>query len=466
MTEPEFNLDSNDILSPNIHLEASYVSGVECRELYIQTFEKSPSEVGQWRSFPQENWYHIATIYSEKIDTYPAYLAPYTQRYLTPKHGRIAKIIYQRNNEIKLPNDADSAYTDVLLNTPRGICDDLFFGCGLSKELLQVWRELLLIKGVDTIEIVENGKSNVQDNVVKISLSQLNEIRLDFNRADRLRRSRLRAAKKWHVRNEILNEIDPDSFPRLTFSDESKLVELKVEKGRRKGDKTRHIKEKIEAVKQDIERISIHAPRELFSLHSEIERITLSGMIDKFEIMLQNDLSEPKWQLFFEDNTFVLTMLFARPVHLLHKQFHARPSNINGLGDQIGDFLFGETSRALAIVEIKKPTTELVKSGAPYRNNVYAPHYEISGAITQVLTQKSSLQNEWFRHAHYDKSLSNYSSDVIKCIVLAGKKPANEDKLNSFNLFRNSCKDVDIITYDELLEKLKILLSHLNQNNL
>jgi hypothetical protein len=385
--------------------------------------QESPKEMGQWRSLPQEDWYHIATIYSEKIETHPVYLMPHTQRYLTPKHGVITKIIYSRDNEKPLPNTDSDAYHDVFANTPPNICDDLYFGCGLSKELTPVWRGLLKIRGIDSIKIIDNGKPRVQEHIVIISRAHLDEIRIDFNRADKRRRSQLRSAKQWHVRNEILNEINPDAFPRLIFSDESKLVEMKFEKSRRNDSKSSQIKEKLEAVKQSIGNIASNAPRELLSLHADIERITLSGMIDKFENMLQKDLSEQRWQCFFEDNTFVLTMLFSRPVHLLHTQFNARSSNMTGSGAQIGDFLFGEKSRSLAIIEIKKPSTELIKSGSPYRNNVYAPHYEISGAITQVLTQKSSLQNEWFQHTHYNKSLNDYRSDIIKCIVLAGKTP-------------------------------------------
>jgi hypothetical protein len=35
--------------------------------------------------------------------------------------------------------------------------------------------------------------------------------------------------------------------------------------------------------------------------------------------------------------------------------------------------------------------------------------------------------------------------------------PEEPIKLRSFEVFRNACKDVDIITFDELLEKLEFL---------
>ncbi len=35
-------------------------------------------------------------------------------------------------------------------------------------------------------------------------------------------------------------------------------------------------------------------------------------------------------------------------------------------------------------------------------------------------------------------------------------------KRRSFEIFRNACKDVDVVTFDELLEKLRLMLSYLN----
>ncbi|UUZ73239.1 DUF4263 domain-containing protein [Polaromonas sp. P1(28)-8] len=48
-------------------------------------------------------------------------------------------------------------------------------------------------------------------------------------------------------------------------------------------------------------------------------------------------------------------------------------------------------------------------------------------------------------------------ADVIKCVVVAGRMPTDSRKLRSFEVFRNACKDVDIVTFDELLAKLEFL---------
>lgn len=449
---PEFNLIVRDDYS----------------SLYLQTFEKSSENPSKLFSTPKDEWHELARVYDDRIETFPVYTNPYAQRYLHNKNGRFSKIVYEREpfknrmneyvNTIDIQNEIDHQLSG------WNIFDDCKQGLGFNHNLRELWTSLSLIKDVNTIVIKLKPCIYQHENEIHLSLDKVDDIRRAFNRGNRNRNDRLRIAKRNYVKENILTIIDPEKFPEvIEIKPVGSLVELQINRVSRSTSAEKQ-KQKIRVIKNELETLAEGAPKELLELHADIERVTLSGMISKFEAMLQENLPEPKWQRFFEDNIFVLTMLLSRPVHLLHKQFNAKSQNITGGGAQIGDFLFGSDSRSLAIIEIKKPSTELFQSGKPYRNNVYAPHYEISGAITQVLTQKSSLHNQWIHLAYNNKSLMNYHADVIKCIVLAGKTPEDEDKLRSFEIFRNSCKDVDVITYDELLGRLKSLLTHLNSN--
>lgn len=49
----------------------------------------------------------------------------------------------------------------------------------------------------------------------------------------------------------------------------------------------------------------------------------------------------------------------------------------------------------------------------------------------------------------------------MKCVVITGMLPKDELQRRSFEVFRNSSKDVEIITFDELLAKLRLLSEHL-----
>jgi hypothetical protein len=75
-------------------------------------------------------------------------------------------------------------------------------------------------------------------------------------------------------------------------------------------------------------------------------------------------------------------------------------------------------------------------------------------AVSQVLDQKYRLQTSFTQKA-YESGLVNVHPYSIQCIVIVGTSPLQRDERKSFELLRNSTKDVTIVTFDELLEKLK-----------
>ena len=45
----------------------------------------------------------------------------------------------------------------------------------------------------------------------------------------------------------------------------------------------------------------------------------------------------------------------------------------------------------------------------------------------------------------------------VHCCLIIGVMPSDEDQRKTLELFRGNSKDVEIVTFDELLEKLKQL---------
>ena len=84
----------------------------------------------------------------------------------------------------------------------------------------------------------------------------------------------------------------------------------------------------------------------------------------------------------------------------------------------------------------------------------------MSGAINQILNYKEELQKQFYELAKNNER----EFDVFnpKSIIIIGSlelEKLENGKLKSFELFRHSNKDVDIITYDELFNKIEIFLS-------
>jgi glutamyl-tRNA reductase len=85
---------------------------------------------------------------------------------------------------------------------------------------------------------------------------------------------------------------------------------------------------------------------------------------------------------------------------------------------------------------------------------LHAPTTQVSGSVSQVLDQEYRLQDSFTQKA-YESGLTNVHPYSIQCIVIVGTSPAGREERQSLELFRKSTKDVTIVTFDELLEKLK-----------
>ena len=76
------------------------------------------------------------------------------------------------------------------------------------------------------------------------------------------------------------------------------------------------------------------------------------------------------------------------------------------------------------------------------------------GAINQALAQKNQFEKE-VAQIKDNSGIRDMASYSVNCCLLIGKMPLTEDRQRSFELFRGNSKDVEIVTFNELLEKLK-----------
>ncbi|MGG2718536.1 Shedu immune nuclease family protein [Pseudomonas aeruginosa] len=452
-----------DVWDPELRLDRGKADdGEEYRDLYMQTFVRDSTEPHQWRSQPESRWHHLARVHPKKVVTYPVFSNPYAQRYLSCRHGRFKTIAYELDVEHPLPGNVDEAKSHIETVSAFDLFNPCAFGLGLIKDLDEVWRGLAGFANLNAIVLTQSGGLQIDGDTVRIPVVHIESMRRAFNRTNRKVREVVRLGKRTHVRNVLLSRLDPERYPRvMQVNQEGQLIEVRLDHSRTSKNAARSQRRAtVDAVRTNVDTLAAEAPQELIRLHAEIERATLAQMIEKYEEMLKKKLPEAEWQSFFERNIFILTMVFARPVRLLHTQFHAKPGRVDGKGAQIGDFLFAEHGFAMAIVEIKKPASLLLRA-KPYRNTeVFAPSADLAGAVTQVLYQKNNIHQYWLYHKE-SPELKDSRPDAVKCVVITGMLPKDELQRRSFEVFRNSSKDVEIITFDELLAKLRLLSEHL-----
>ncbi|MGH8503801.1 MAG: Shedu immune nuclease family protein [Gammaproteobacteria bacterium] len=170
--------------------------------------------------------------------------------------------------------------------------------------------------------------------------------------------------------------------------------------------------------------------------------------------------SEDFWQSQLQRHAFVLSQLFAYPVILFKGKAYVGGKGFNNTGGHIADFLMSnQLTRNAILVEIKTPVSKLL--GKEYRSGgVYAVSSELSGAISQVLTNRQSLIQEI--NNLKAGSVERLEAFCPRCMIVighAGNELQSPDRARSFELFRGAFNsDVSTVTFDELFAKAKALL--------
>lgn len=209
--------------------------------------------------------------------------------------------------------------------------------------------------------------------------------------------------------------------------------------------------------KLSLSRKDIFEKQELIKTREIIEKKFIEDVLKQFERYLEfKRISEEKWQEFFKDNSWIFSQLFAYPTVIFKDKAYVGGKSIQDTEGRIVDFLYAnKLTKNSAIIEIKKHTA-IMLSKKPYRGgSVFALNKELSGAISQVLDQ---------RDTYLKKFESITCGEIVafnpKCIVIIGKiSDLSEEQAKSFELLRTALKDVEIITYDELYERIKAILS-------
>jgi hypothetical protein len=182
----------------------------------------------------------------------------------------------------------------------------------------------------------------------------------------------------------------------------------------------------------------------------QIDKIYFEDIIAKFELLLKVQAdNESDWQKFFEKNSWVLNHLFPYQIILYESQALVGGKTIKNEGGRIVDFLFNNGfNDNYALLEIKTHNKEIIKKTIYRAPDVYAITDELSGGINQCLDQKDIfLRDNGQKHQALDP----------KCILIIGQKSKlTKSQSKCFELFRANQKNIDIVTFDELLEKFSL----------
>lgn len=190
---------------------------------------------------------------------------------------------------------------------------------------------------------------------------------------------------------------------------------------------------------------------------NKINKVYLELIIEKFETLLDvKSDNEKDWQDFFEKYGWILASVFPYQVLLRAREAYLGGKTIENKEGRVVDFLYqNDFKDNYALLEIKTHTKRLLKE-KPYRGeDAFSMHDDCSGAIAQCLDQKSTFLT--------DMGGRYPSLDPKVVLVIGQKRLLTDNQKKSFELVRNNQKNVDIVTFDELLEKIYGLKSILSR---
>lgn len=184
---------------------------------------------------------------------------------------------------------------------------------------------------------------------------------------------------------------------------------------------------------------------------------------------------EAVWQHFFEANTWIfgygLNFVFNRPLEARDLESTVRGHDVTGAGKRTDALLkTAGVLSSLCLVEIKTPNTSLLE-GEAYRADCWQASRELGGGIAQSQkTVQKTLENLPIEFRPTDTD-GNPTGEILysyrpKSFLLVGKLSQfvsdtgpNRERFASFELLRKNTIAPEIITFDELLERARFIVS-------
>lgn len=169
--------------------------------------------------------------------------------------------------------------------------------------------------------------------------------------------------------------------------------------------------------------------------------------VNEFEMMLDQNLVEQKWQAWFTKNNWVLGSEFVR----ILDEREIDTANI-------ADYLMEAYDGFLDIVEIKRPDNKLKFWADALDHDNYVPSSDLIKAITQATKYIYEVERE-ANSVKFLERVCNVKTIKPRCILIFGRSYNwNDAQRASYRILNSSYHNLTIMTYDHVLDRAKRIL--------
>lgn len=199
----------------------------------------------------------------------------------------------------------------------------------------------------------------------------------------------------------------------------------------------------------------------LTEIFRNVELVKYQTILEKLREMLkdENQYSEHQWQ---EEILQIILLLYPKYI-LAFKSVPIQARLADGIKDKQLDLLLVDSNGYIDVIEIKKPFENAIMTKGVYREN-YIPLRELSLTVMQIekyiyYLNRWSLEGEFFLSKRYKTQLPEGFEIKIAnpngLIIMGRENNLSSQQKNDFEVVKRKYKNiVDIITYDNLLERL------------
>lgn len=383
----------------------------------------------------------------------------------------LSREVYKKKQlEIHFPFDRDGSqkykyirsieFHHVSPNTISGIYKAVNFGLGFTRNLSPIVYRLEKYPSIGKVIISSKLASKMTAMVATFNTADLESIFQIIKPLKEVQSEELR-----RISNNALSDVFPHKIKRSAevykkgelslFLKDKKITSDKLSDG--------DVKSLVEVIPAQIKEEKI-----VYQAEEKINFIKLQKVKDDFKKLIEQktdtETLEEKCQRFFTENHWILSNILSMPVVLLGGKVYVGGKNIYNKGGKEADFLFkNKLTKNVFIIEIKTPLKKIIDTTDPYRKpDVFSIGKEVTGGLVQALDQKDNLQKEFYILSKGGDFLS-FNPKVV--LIIGNLNSLNKKQIKSFELFRSNIKDVEIITYDELLKRTNLILGEFVQTS-
>lgn len=394
--------------------------------------------------------------YQTEITTiYPTYTRYGSSNFLKPKYNGL-KLVFEGYLDHIEEREIDGSTSYIIEGLPEIFIKSLRYGLGILRDYKYIVEIARYIDNCKTLLFSRKQSTGIntrnnEDITIIINDSDLDKIRRGLDRTSSIFSKESVQSKQLFVYNEVLHSIDPKRFTERKKPGQKDII-------------YRIVKD------TDFSRSMSSANKKaLFKIKNDIDFGYFTALKTEFDKIIEGGSKETVFQKYFEKNPLLLTLFAGSPFIRFHNQAYVGGKSFDNKNGQYPDFLYKhKITNNNFIIEIKCPNTPLLEN-TPYRETgIYSPSKDLSGAVSQVLTQKYQLETNiasLIKDAD-DRNVEAYNVQGLLIIGLLSNLSGQDEKVKkrSFELFRNNQKNLRIMTYDECQEQLNFFLAEIYKN--